>query len=100
MARWPGLSPFFLLSDGSHMLSGMGYITDVARWLESIGLSEYVELFRENHINEEILHALTGDDLKELGVASFGHRKRLLDAIAAIGKQDSRDGRLAREPAR
>ena len=27
---------------------------------------------------------MTNDDLKDVGVASFGHRKKLLDAIAAL----------------
>ena len=27
---------------------------------------------------------LTAEDLKELGVASLGHRRKLLDAIAAL----------------
>ena len=31
-----------------------------------------------------MLHELTGDDLKELGVASLGHRKKLLRAIASL----------------
>ena len=29
---------------------------------------------------------MTAEDLKELGVTSFGHRRRLLDAIAALGE--------------
>ena len=28
---------------------------------------------------------LTGEDLRELGVRSIGHRRRLLDAISALG---------------
>jgi SAM domain (Sterile alpha motif) len=39
--------------------------------------------FRENDIDETVLPTLTAEDLKELGVASFGHRRKLLDAIAA-----------------
>ena len=30
---------------------------------------------------------MTAEDLKELGVSSFGHRRRLLDAIAALGRE-------------
>jgi hypothetical protein len=33
----------------------------------------------------EVLRRLTGEDLRELGVASVGHRRRLLDAVAALG---------------
>src|SRR5262249_32315700 len=38
-----------------------------------------------NEIDEEVLPGLTADDLKDLGVALVGHRRRLLDAIAALG---------------
>jgi hypothetical protein len=40
-------------------------------------------LFRENDIDETV-PSLTHENLKELGVASFGHRVKLLDAIAAL----------------
>jgi class 3 adenylate cyclase len=40
--------------------------------------------FRENQIDGEVLRNLTGDDLKELGVAPVGHRRKLLLAIAAL----------------
>ena len=41
-------------------------------------------VFRENDIDETVLPNLTAEDLKELGVASLGHRRKLLDAIAAL----------------
>jgi class 3 adenylate cyclase len=41
-------------------------------------------IFRENDIDEAVLPSLTHENLKELGVASFGHRVKLLDAIAAL----------------
>ncbi len=40
--------------------------------------------FRENEIDERVLPSLTAEDLKELGVAALGHRRILLDAIAAL----------------
>ena len=42
------------------------------------------EMFRANDIDIELLGRLTNDDLKDIGVASFGHRKKLLEAIAAL----------------
>ena len=53
-------------------------------WLRSLGLGEYEAAFRENEINERVLPSLTQEDLKELGVAALGHRRILLDAIAAL----------------
>ena len=53
----------------------------VADWLQKLGLAQYARRFAENDINFAILIKLTDADLKELGVTSLGHRKRLLDAI-------------------
>jgi len=57
---------------------------DTASWLHSLGLSEYEQAFRENAIELELLPQLTADDLKEIGVIPVGHRRKLLDAIAAL----------------
>ena len=57
---------------------------DIVVWLRSLGLGKYEALFRENDIDETVLPNLTAEDLKELGVASLGHRRKLLDAIAAL----------------
>ena len=58
---------------------------DVAAWLHSLGLERYAPAFRDNDVDAEVLVRLTAEDLRELGVASIGHRRRLLDAIAAVG---------------
>ena len=55
---------------------------DIDGWLRGIGLAEYAEMFRANDINIELLGQLTNDDLKDIGVVSLGHRKKLLEAIA------------------
>jgi class 3 adenylate cyclase len=47
-------------------------------------LGQYEAAFRENDIDETVLTNLTVEDLKELGVAPLGHRRKLLDAIAAL----------------
>src|SRR5215472_9811363 len=57
---------------------------DVVVWLRSLGLAKYEAIFRENDIGETVLPNLTAEDLKELGVASLGHRRKLLDAIAVL----------------
>ena len=57
---------------------------DIAIWLRSLGLGKYEAAFRENEIDETVLPGLTAEDLKELGVAALGHRRKLLDAIAAL----------------
>ena len=57
---------------------------NIAEWLGRIGLAEYAPRFAENHISADLLPSLTAEDLRELGIASIGHRRRLLDAIAAL----------------
>jgi class 3 adenylate cyclase/predicted ATPase len=57
---------------------------DVAAWLQGLGLGRYAPAFRDNDVDAEVLLRLTAEDLRELGVASIGHRRRLLDAIGAL----------------
>ena len=57
---------------------------DIAAWLDGLGLKQYEQAFRANHIDRELLATLTADNLREMGVASVGHRKRLLAAIVAL----------------
>ena len=40
--------------------------------------------FGENAINDKVLPNLTAEDLKDMGVGIVGHRRMLLDAIAAL----------------
>jgi hypothetical protein len=56
----------------------------VNEWLRSLGLSEYEGSFEENRIDLSILPHLTDQDLKELGVAPLGDRRRMLRAIAEL----------------
>jgi class 3 adenylate cyclase len=57
---------------------------DVADWLRQLGLEQYEPAFRANEIDERVLPSLTVEDLKDLGISLVGHRRRLLDAIAAL----------------
>jgi class 3 adenylate cyclase/predicted ATPase len=57
---------------------------DIAAWLHGLGLGRYEPAFRANNIDADVLSELTEADLERLGVASLGHRKRLLRVIAAL----------------
>jgi hypothetical protein len=70
---------------------------DVGGWLRGLGLEQYEAAFRENNVDETILPSLTTEDLKELGVGSVGHRRKLLDAIADLRAEAST---LTRHPTR
>ena len=56
---------------------------DLGGWLRRLGLEKYEATFRENEIDDTVLPSLTADDLKDLGIGIVGHRRKLLDAIAA-----------------
>lgn len=55
---------------------------DIDQWLHALGLEQYAPAFAGNDIDLAMLAQLDDADLKELGVLSLGHRKRLLAAIA------------------
>src|ERR1700730_12818727 len=57
---------------------------DVGAWLRSLGLERYEAAFSDNEIDGTVLPSLTAEDLKALGVGIVGHRRKLLDAIAAL----------------
>ena len=62
---------------------------DISAWLHSLGMRRYEEAFRANEIDAGVLPSLTAQDLKDLGVTLVGHRRRLLDAIAALDTRAS-----------
>src|SRR5712671_2498110 len=57
---------------------------DIAAWLHRLGLEQYEQAFRDNDIDAEVLPDLTADDLISIGVKSVGHRRKLLEAFAAL----------------
>jgi class 3 adenylate cyclase len=65
---------------------------DVVVWLRNLGLGQYEAAFRENGIDETVLPDLRAEDLKDLGVSIVGHRRKLLNAIAALRTDTSVPG--------
>ncbi len=63
---------------------------EVIEWLRSIGLERYADAFIENEIEVGLILSLTPDDLRDLGVVSVGHRRRMLNSIAKL--KSARDG--------
>jgi class 3 adenylate cyclase len=60
-----------------------GAIMDLESWLRSLGLERYEPIFRENAIDADLLHHLTEDHLREMGLP-LGARIRLRVAISAL----------------
>ncbi|HTI82817.1 MAG TPA: adenylate/guanylate cyclase domain-containing protein, partial [Acetobacteraceae bacterium] len=59
---------------------------EIAEWLRGLGLAQYVRAFQEHDITPDLLPRLTVRDLKDLGIASVGHRRRMVEAIRGLGK--------------
>jgi hypothetical protein len=90
-----GLDRLFRLDDDCSPAGIRTATMDIAGWLRSLGLEQYEPAFRENHVDETVLPNLTVEDLKDLGVGSIGHPRKLLEAIALL-----RDAADAKAPAR
>src|SRR5215813_1440898 len=73
---------------------------DVAVWLRGLGLERYTAAFRDNEIDWEALPKLTAEDLEDLGVVLGSHRRKLLEAIAALrGEAGAQAERTSAVPA-
>jgi class 3 adenylate cyclase/predicted ATPase len=57
---------------------------NVGDWLRQLDLEQYALAFAENAIDWSVLPSLSADDLREIGVVAVGHRRKLLNAIAAL----------------
>ncbi len=71
---------------------------DIEAWLAGLGLEGYAEAFRAQDVDGETLAKLTGEDLKEIGVASVGHRRKLMEAIAGLSQVEAPPVAPASEP--
>lgn len=58
-------------------------------WLTRHGLEQYADAFVDNHIDLEVLTDLNEADMRDLGVVSIGHRKRLRKAIAGLSDESN-----------
>jgi class 3 adenylate cyclase len=56
----------------------------LSAWLSQLGMQSYEPLFVDNHITFSLLAQTTADDLRDIGIASVGHRRILLTAIAKL----------------
>ena len=65
-------------------------VETLSTWLGKLGLDRYTRLFESHGIDMQSLPLLTENDLAVLGVL-LGHRKLLLQAIAALNTRTSTD---------
>jgi class 3 adenylate cyclase/predicted ATPase len=71
----------------------------IADWLRGLGLEQYTRCFAENDVDSSILGDLSDEDLEKIGVASLGHRRKLLGAIADFKSIEKSAPATARPPA-
>src|ERR1700723_931758 len=72
---------------------------DIGGWLRGLGLGQYEAAFRENKIDGEVLPQLTAEDLKDIGVAIVGDRRKMLTAIAQLSASSVAPAPIATPPA-
>jgi len=56
----------------------------IGEWLKTLGLERYIDAFHANDIDIELLAEIDDQTLKDIGVASAGHRLRIKSAIAKL----------------
>ncbi|MEO7941578.1 MAG: adenylate/guanylate cyclase domain-containing protein, partial [Burkholderiaceae bacterium] len=74
-------------------------MTDITTWLETHGMGKYTPEFVAQDVSLDLLPDLLDADLRELGVASLGDRKRLLKAAAAAAVGHTPPAGAVMEPA-
>ncbi|MBT2321863.1 AAA family ATPase [Variovorax paradoxus] len=70
----------------------------IAQWLARIGMERYAPMFEAQRVDLDLIAGLTDADLKEIGIAALGDRKRILSVIAQ-GQQEPGTSPLTQAPA-
>jgi class 3 adenylate cyclase len=73
-------------------------MTEVRNWLEAIGLGQYADAFESNDIDMDLLKQVDDQMLKDIGVASAGHRLRIRNAIAKLASTPVAEVNLSPTP--
>jgi class 3 adenylate cyclase len=60
-------------------------MSEVRKWLETIGLGQYGDAFEANDIDMDLLRQIDDRALRDLGMTSAGHRLRIRNGIAKLG---------------
>uniref|UniRef100_A0A672YMI6 Bicaudal C homolog 2 n=1 Tax=Sphaeramia orbicularis TaxID=375764 RepID=A0A672YMI6_9TELE len=63
---------------------------DLPDLLSQLGLVKYIDVFEEQEIDYQTFLTLSDDDLKEVGVSTFGARRKMLLAISDLNKSKRR----------
>src|SRR5262252_144949 len=70
-------------------------MSEIRKWLETIGLGQYADAFEANDIDMDLLKQVDDQTLKDIGVASAGHRLRIRNAVAKLAPASIADPNLS-----
>ncbi|XP_038848485.1 bicaudal C homolog 2 [Salvelinus namaycush] len=59
---------------------------DLPELLSQLGMGKYVDVFQQQEIDFQTFMTLSDEDLKEVGVSTFGARRKMLLAISDLNK--------------
>ncbi|XP_054649089.1 bicaudal C homolog 2 isoform X2 [Dunckerocampus dactyliophorus] len=65
-------------------------VDDLPELLSQLGLMKYIDVFEQQEIDYQTFLTLSDDDLKEVGVCTFGARRKMLLAISDLNKSKRR----------
>ncbi|MED6252609.1 Protein bicaudal C 1-B, partial [Ataeniobius toweri] len=60
--------------------------SDLPELFSKLGLGKYTDIFQQQEIDLQTFLTLTDQDLKELGITTFGARRKMLLAISELNK--------------
>ncbi|XP_041845285.1 bicaudal C homolog 2 [Melanotaenia boesemani] len=63
---------------------------DLSELLSQLGLIKYIDVFEQQEIDYQTFLTLSDEDLKEVGVSTFGARRKMLIAISDLNKSKRR----------
>jgi hypothetical protein len=69
-------------------------MSEIRKWLDAIGLGQYAEAFEANDMEMDLLKQVDDQMLKDIGVASAGHRLRIRNAVAKLASTQVADVNL------
>ncbi|XP_029297544.1 bicaudal C homolog 2 [Cottoperca gobio] len=65
-------------------------IDDLPELLSQLGLIKYIDVFEQQEIDYQTFLTLSDEDLKEVGISTFGARRKMLLAISDLTKSKTR----------
>jgi class 3 adenylate cyclase len=70
-------------------------MSEIRKWLESIGLGQYGDAFEANEIDMDLLRQVDDQILKDIGVSAAGDRLRIRNAITKLGSTPVTEANLS-----